>query len=106
MTVNELLKTLTTIMYRDDTEISTDAERESSQEDADSSVGVFMPPLQAELELFKKSTGVDNVYDEEQQHSEEQHCDYENEEDELDSIKRMAGLEPRVIVTTPTQTEM
>jgi len=38
---------------------------------------VFVPPLQAKLEILKKSVGLDNVYD---------------SGDELDRVKQMAGL--------------
>jgi hypothetical protein len=33
-------------------------------DNTDTSSGTFVPPLQAKLELLKKSVGVDNVYDE------------------------------------------
>ena len=51
---------------------------------------VVIMPLQAKLELLKKSVGVDNVYD-------EQGCDCgcdpcECEPDELEVIKRHAGV--------------
>jgi hypothetical protein len=39
---------------------------------------VFVPPLQAKLEILKKSVGMDNVYD--------------GQGDDLDQIKKMAGL--------------
>jgi hypothetical protein len=39
----------------------------------------MVPPLQAKLELLKKATGVDNVYDNE-------------EPDELDDIKKLTGI--------------
>ena len=39
----------------------------------------MIPPLQAKLELLKKATGVDNVYDSE-------------EPDELDDIKKLTGI--------------
>ena len=48
---------------------------------------IFIPPLQLKIELLKKATGVENVYD-----------DPENEQDpsysydELDHIKRNAGI--------------
>jgi hypothetical protein len=45
--------------------------------DADAGTGVFVPPLQAKLEILKKSVGLDNVYD---------------SGDELDRVKQMAGL--------------
>ena len=40
--------------------------------------GVFVPPLQAKLEILKKSVGMDNVYD--------------GQGDELGDIRKMAGL--------------
>jgi hypothetical protein len=50
----------------------------------------MVPPLQAKLELLKKSVGVDNVYDRED-------CDCgcdpcECGPDELDTIKKHAGI--------------
>ena len=44
----------------------------------------MIPPLQAKLELLKKSVGVDNVYDEES-------CDGQDT-DELETIKKHAGI--------------
>jgi NADPH:quinone reductase-like Zn-dependent oxidoreductase len=41
--------------------------------------GVFVPPLQAKIELLKKSVGVDSVYD-------------NQGGDELTRMKQMAGL--------------
>jgi len=43
---------------------------------------IFVPPLQAKLEILKKSVGMDNVYGQ------------EGEQDELHRIKQMAGLSP------------
>jgi hypothetical protein len=48
---------------------------------------MFLPPLQMKLELLKKATGVDNVYDEEEAAEEKSHS-----YDELDAIKRNAGI--------------
>jgi hypothetical protein len=42
--------------------------------------GVFVPPLQAKLEILKKSEGIPNVYDS------------VGQEDELSAIKKHAGL--------------
>lgn len=47
-------------------------------------VTVMVPPLQAKLELLKKATGVDNVYDEEP-------CD-SAEDAELALMKQRAGI--------------
>ena len=49
--------------------------------DDESEPGVFVPPLQAKLELLKKSVDVPNVYDNEGE-----------EGDELDDIKKNAGI--------------
>jgi len=50
----------------------------------------MIPPLQAKLELLKKSVGVDNVYDNQPC---ECGCDpCECECDELDTIKKHAGI--------------
>jgi len=45
-----------------------------------SEAGVFVPPLQAKIEILKKSVGMDSVYDE--------------EGDELERVKHMAGITP------------
>lgn len=48
---------------------------------------LFVPPLQLKLELLKKATDVENIYaDEEEQQA-------ANSYDELNMIKRNAGLE-------------
>lgn len=48
---------------------------------------LFLPPLQMKLELLKKATGVENVYDEENEEE-----TVANSYDELDAIKRNAGI--------------
>lgn len=48
---------------------------------------IFIPPLQLKLELLKKATGVENVYDEPDAEDEEQYS-----YDELAQIKRNAGI--------------
>jgi hypothetical protein len=48
--------------------------------DDHSEAGVFVPPLQAKLEILKKSVGMDNVYG--------------GEGDELSDVKKLAGLSP------------
>ena len=49
--------------------------------DDESEPGIFVPPLQAKLELLKKSVDVPNVYDGE-----------DGEADELNDIKKNAGI--------------
>lgn len=54
--------------------------------------GTFVPPLQAKLELLKKSVGVDSVYD--QCGPDEQLTGHgaDNEQDDLARMKQMAGI--------------
>jgi hypothetical protein len=51
-----------------------------SNTDTGDDPGVFVPPLQAKIEILKKSQGIDNVYDE--------------NSDDLSRIKTIAGLTP------------
>jgi hypothetical protein len=48
---------------------------------------VMIPPLQLKIELLKKATGVENVYDEPDSEDTEQYS-----YDELEHIKRNAGI--------------
>jgi len=52
---------------------------------------VFVPPLQLKLELLKKATGVDSIYDDEDD-EDEQHS-----YNELAAIRRNAGIDPVVL---------
>jgi hypothetical protein len=53
----------------------------STVEPVDDNLDVMVPPLQQKIELMKKSAGVKSAYDQEPE-----------EEDELDILKRQAGL--------------
>ena len=53
---------------------------------------LFVPPLQLKLELLKRATDVENIYADEE---EEQRA--ANSYDELDMIKRNAGINPVVL---------
>ena len=48
---------------------------------------IFIPPLQLKLELLKKATGVENVYDDEEAEQAEA-----NSYEDLQAIKRNAGI--------------
>jgi hypothetical protein len=50
----------------------------SPQANTTDDVGAMVPPLQQKIEILKKSQGIDNVYDE--------------QSDELDQVKKNAGL--------------
>ena len=64
----------------------------------------FLPPLQAKMELLKKSEGMPNVYDDAEEDDDEEHCgcnddeehcgcnDDEDYHNELTHIKRNAGI--------------
>jgi hypothetical protein len=105
MTINELLKTLAQALYNIESKRLVRNQGETSDD-----TGVYVPPLQAELELLKKSTGMGNVFDY-QDISREDTQDYKTEEDpselladmescaaekeepdELDDIRKMAGI--------------
>ena len=64
-----------------------DAKDSSENELAQQPDDVFVPPLQLKLELLKKATGVENIYDEESEEQAEQHA-----YDELNKIKKNAGI--------------
>jgi hypothetical protein len=53
---------------------------------------VFIPPLQLKIELLKKATGVESVYDD----SEE--CETQHHYDDLAAIKRNAGIDTNPVV--------
>ena len=55
--------------------------------------GVFVPPLQAKLELLKKAVNVDSIYD--QGGADEQMTGQgADKQDELSRMKQMAGINP------------
>ena len=55
--------------------------------------GVFVPPLQAKLELLKKSVNVDNIYDQGGEDGDLTGHGADNE-DELARMKQRAGIKP------------
>jgi len=57
------------------------------EQDNDDAAGVMIPPLQQKLELLKKGVGVPSAFDQ----------DGNGVPDELDAIKKNAGINPAVI---------
>jgi hypothetical protein len=59
-------------------------------------IGVFLPPLQANIELMRKATGVDNVIDDEEAECGEFDDEWQemaaDPDDELQAIRKNAGL--------------
>jgi hypothetical protein len=58
-------------------------------QDAGADDAVMIPPLQLKTELLKKAVGVDSVYDAGEARADQAH---DNSEDELDIIRRHAGV--------------
>ena len=58
------------------TELAQDAQHFEPADHKEADSEKFVPPLQAKLEILKKSVGLDNVYD------------------EVGDVKRMAGISP------------
>jgi hypothetical protein len=54
---------------------------------------VFIPPLQLKIELLKKATGVESVYDEDGEE-----CKTQHHYDDLAAIKRNAGIDTNPVV--------
>lgn len=63
---------------------------QSQEENTPAELDVMVPPLQQKIEILKKSQGINNVYDQ------------EPEQDELDSLKRNAGI---AVITTAEEDE-
>lgn len=64
-------------------------EQQQSQDTISSETPVMVPPLQQKIELLKKSSGLDNVYDEQP----------EDETNEIENLKKRAGLSNIQITT-------
>lgn len=96
MKIEELLQKIIDISQQD--EIIDQTEVQSTDDAGET--GVFMPPLQTNIELMKKATGVDNVIDDEEAESECGCDDFDDEwqemavdpDDELQAIRKNAGL--------------
>lgn len=64
-----------------------DAKEQGSETPVDQPDDLFVPPLQLKLELLKKATGVENIYDSDSEENSEQHG-----YDELNTLKKNAGI--------------
>lgn len=58
----------------------------------------MVPPLQLKLELLKRAVGVDNVYDNERADETHDAPQAGEDIDELDIIKKNAGIAPQAVV--------
>jgi hypothetical protein len=108
MKIEELLQKIIDIAKQDEVVDQTDIETMNGEEEP---LGVFMPPLQTNIELMKKATGVPNeIDDEESQEYEDEWQDMAiDDEDTLIAVRRNAGLpygtepiEPAAVVISKT----
>jgi hypothetical protein len=82
-------------------EVEPDCGCDDSEELAKQPDDIFVPPLQLKLELLKKATGVENIYDSDDE--EESPVEYPGDQlhpDDylaLEKIKRNAGISPVVL---------
>lgn len=61
-----------------------------ASEPGEPELDVMVPPLQQKIELLKKATGVPSAYD---------HFDDEEPQDDIEQLKKSAGIAPVVIQT-------
>lgn len=82
----------TNVYPGDDTRRFAPVTIQSTETEDEPPLDTMVPPLQQKLELLKKSVGVDNIFD-----GCDDDCDCDccsGEEDELDLIRRHAGVIP------------
>lgn len=63
----------------------------------------MIPPLQQKIELLKKATGVDNAFDNNSEKGEESDCGCGSESDEIDVLKKNAGLPNAAVVQVASE---
>ena len=87
MKISDILRDLAELMDQQGPESQTAEPKDFSQPEQDSEDGVMVPPLQAKIELLKKAVDVPSTYDQ----------DGNGVPDELDAIKKNAGINPAVV---------
>lgn len=80
---------IASVDYESEDESDAEGDSELAQQPDD----VFIPPLQLKIELLKKATGVESVYDDDGEECETQH-----HYDDLAAIKRNAGIDTNPVV--------
>ena len=91
MKTSEILRSLADMIDKNQANAG-EQEVTTQQDNIDDEVDTFVPPLQAKIELLKKSVGVNNVYDQADAEQEETPCSSEENANELDVIKNLAGI--------------
>ena len=84
MKISDLLRNLADTL---DNAAPSQPQEEPEKSSDDAEVGVFVSPLQQELELKKKEQGVENIFDD------PDHSAKDQEEDQLTVIRRNAGIQ-------------
>ena len=84
---NEMQPEVASVDYEPEGGVDADCDLAQQPDD------VFIPPLQLKIELLKKATGVESVYDDDGEEGETQH-----HYDDLAAIKRNAGIDVSPVV--------
>lgn len=85
MKISDLLRNLADTL---DAEQQPAQQPEDTQVDGEQPDDLFVPPLQLKMELLKKATGVDSIFDGDEEEVTDQH----QYPDQLSHIRRNAGL--------------
>lgn len=86
MKVAEILRSLADVIEKSETVEPYNGMKKIDVNDGDQTsddTGMFISPLQQEMELMKKSAGVENAFDDPE----------EEQSDEIEQLKLMAGLQ-------------
>ena len=105
MKVNDILQQLADFVNNQHSakepgsDVQTNAEGQELAREPDD---LFVPPLQQKIELLKKAVGVENIYDEDQEARAAEQAEAKlptpEEEDELERMKRAAGIPSAAVV--------
>ena len=100
MKISDLLRKLASQMDEKEKSVPLSMATKPNEEDPETQTddtSTMIPPLQQHLELMKKQSGLDNAYSDDATDS--------DQPDDLDQLKRMAGLPQSAIRTVGDQNE-
>jgi len=80
MKISDLLRNLADKMDSGSSDSNDNIEQDTDNDHSLDGVGTMVPPLQQKIELIKKSTGIDNIYDN------------PDKNDDIEQLKKMAGI--------------
>lgn len=84
MKISDVLRNLADKIDGEEKPVADKSDQSPSDNQSDET-SVFVSPLQQKIELLKKSVGVENIYDNPEQHADET-------EDDLEQIKKLSGI--------------